>query len=189
MGQQKRERKKKRIHHRGACHTHIFHMISPTWKGSNPSGSCLQVLLITLEERKAFDRNGFNIGEHMRVKITEGGGLLWYNLLRSRCGVWCAGYVINGVRLAHDITSSMWDLLVFRPLPYVFMYQKRRRKILYVMAVFTTQNIVVLQSHSILNYHRKKWQDGPYGRNTKWSCVRCFQTIHISSIWQPKSEE
>jgi len=49
-------------------------MISPTWKGSNPSGSCLQVLLITLEERKAFDRNGFNIGEHMRVKITGGGG-------------------------------------------------------------------------------------------------------------------
>jgi len=32
------------------------------------------VLLITLEERKAFDRNGFNIGEHMRVKIAGGGG-------------------------------------------------------------------------------------------------------------------
>jgi hypothetical protein len=29
------------------------------------------VLLIILEERKAFDRNGFNIGEHMRVKIPE----------------------------------------------------------------------------------------------------------------------
>jgi hypothetical protein len=37
------------------------------------------VLLITLEERKAFDRNGFNKGEHMREKIT--GGLLWYDLL------------------------------------------------------------------------------------------------------------
>jgi len=32
------------------------------------------VLLITLEERKAFDRNGFNKGEHMRVKIAGGGG-------------------------------------------------------------------------------------------------------------------
>jgi hypothetical protein len=72
------------------------------------------------------------------VKIAgggEGGWLLWYNLLWSRCGVWCAGYVINGVRLAHDITSSMWDLFVFRPLHYSFMYQKKRRKILDVMAV------------------------------------------------------
>jgi hypothetical protein len=126
-------KEKRRIHHSGACHTHIFHMISPTWKGSNLSGSCLQVLLITLEERKAFDRNGFNKGEHMGVRIT--GGLLWYNLLRSRCGVWCAGYVINGVRLAHDIMSSMWDLLVFRTLSYIFTYQKKRRKIVDVMAV------------------------------------------------------
>jgi hypothetical protein len=42
------------------------------------------VLLITLEEREAFDRNGFNIGEYIRVKIAgggEGGWLLWYNLL------------------------------------------------------------------------------------------------------------
>ena len=135
-GTTKERERKKWIHHSGTCHTHIFHMISPTWKGSNPSGSCLQVLLITLEERKAFDRNGFNIGEHMRVKITRGWGvLLWYNLLRSRCGVRCAGYVINGVRLAHDINSSMGDLLVFGTLPYICMYQNRRRKILVVMAV------------------------------------------------------
>lgn len=68
MGQQKRKEGSITVEHA----TPIFFIwFSPTWKGSNPSGSCLQVLLITLEERKAFDRNGFNIGEHMRVKIPE----------------------------------------------------------------------------------------------------------------------
>lgn len=54
----------------------FFIWFPPTWKGSNPSGSCLQVLLITLEERKAFDRNGFNIGgaHACEDNWVEGGG-------------------------------------------------------------------------------------------------------------------